>query len=108
MMQDGAPPHFALGVRDWLDRRFPGRWLGRCGPHEWPARSPDLTPCDLFLWGWAKEEVYRTKQETLNELEDRIRHVLTNFPQEFLQKSVENIPHRLQTLVQNAGAYVEF
>ena len=21
------------------------RWLGRRGPHEWPARSPDLTPC---------------------------------------------------------------
>ena len=25
------------------------RWLGRRGPHEWPARSPDLTPCDFFL-----------------------------------------------------------
>jgi hypothetical protein len=82
--------------------------LGRRGPHERPARSPDLTPCDFFLWGWTKEEVYRTKPTTLNELEDRIRHVLTNVPKEFLQKSVENIPRRLQTLVQNAGAYVEF
>jgi hypothetical protein len=51
-----------------------------------------------------KEEVYRTKPTTLN----RIRHVLTNVPQEFLQKSVENIPWLLQALVQNAGAYVEF
>jgi hypothetical protein len=51
LMQDGAPPHFALDVRDWLDRRFSGRWLCRRGPHEWPARSPDLTPCDFFLWG---------------------------------------------------------
>jgi hypothetical protein len=108
LMQDGAPPHFALDVRDWLDRHFPGRWLGRRGPHERPARSPDLTPCDFFLWGWPKEEVYRTKPTTLNELEDRIRHVLTNVPQEFLQKSVETIPRRLQTLVQNVGAYVEF
>jgi hypothetical protein len=73
--------------------------LGRRGPHEWPARSPDLTPCDFFLWGWAKEEVYRTKPTTLNELEDHIRHVLTNVPQEFLQKSIENIPRQLQTLV---------
>jgi hypothetical protein len=108
LMQDGAPSHFALDVRDWLDRHFPGRWLGRRGPHEWPAWSPDLTPCDFFLWDWAKEEVYHTKPTTLNELEDRIRHVLTNVPQEFLQKSVENIPHRLQRLVQNASAYVEF
>lgn len=107
-MQDGAPPHFALIVREWLDRHFPGRWLGRRGPHEWPARSPDLTPCDFFLWGWAKEEVYRTKPRTLDELEDRIRQVLGNIPQEFLHKSTESIPRRLQTLVQNAGAYVEF
>jgi hypothetical protein len=80
--------------------------LCRCrrGPHELPARSADLTPCDFFLWGWAKEEVYRIKPTTLN----RIRHVLTNVPQELLQKSVENIPRRLQALVQNADAYVEF
>ena len=60
-MHDGAPPHFARSVRDWLDQKFPGRWLGRRGPHEWPARSLDLTPCNFFLWGWAKEEVYRAK-----------------------------------------------
>ncbi|PSN47669.1 hypothetical protein C0J52_18412 [Blattella germanica] len=50
-MQDGAPYHFANVVRAWLDK-FPGRW-GRRGPHEWPARSPDLTPCDFL----AKDEV---------------------------------------------------
>ena len=54
-----AAPHFALAVRDWLDTTFPECWLGRRGPHEWPARIPDLTPCDFFLWGWAKEEVYK-------------------------------------------------
>lgn len=107
-MQDGAPPHFSLSVRQWLDAHFPGRWLGRRGPHEWPARSPDLTPCDFFLWGWAKEEVYRTKPRTLDELEDRIREVFAEVPAEFLQKSVEAIPGRLQTLIENSGAHIEF
>lgn len=106
--QDGAPPHFAIIVRDWLDEHFPGRWLGRRGPHEWPARSPDLTPCDFFLWGWAKEEVYRTRPSNLDELEERIRAVLENVPQDFLQKSIDDIPKRLRRLVDNAGAYVEF
>ncbi|CAH1383347.1 unnamed protein product [Tenebrio molitor] len=23
-------------------------------PHEWPARSCDLTPCDFFLWPYIK------------------------------------------------------
>ena len=26
---DGAPPHFALQVRQLLDRVFPNRWMGR-------------------------------------------------------------------------------
>lgn len=49
--QDGAPPHYALIVREWLDEWFPRMWIGRRGPIEWPARSPDLTPPDVFLWG---------------------------------------------------------
>ena len=106
-MQDGAPPHFARSVRAWLDDQMAGRWIGRRGSYDWPARSPDLTPCD-FLWGWAKEEVYRSKPSNLDELEARILHVLTNVPPKFLQKTVEDIPKRLQRLVENNGGYIEF
>ena len=49
--QDGAPAHYALDVRAWLDSKFENQWIGRGGPIEWPPRSPDLTPCDFFLWG---------------------------------------------------------
>ncbi|CAM1305628.1 Uncharacterised protein r2_g1547 [Pycnogonum litorale] len=107
-MQDGAPPHFAIVVREWLNLHFPGRWLGRRGPHEWPARSPDLTPCDFFLWGWLKEQVYSTKPTTLEELERRIREVISAIPQEFLGRSVDAIPKRLERLEANAGAHIEF
>ena len=107
-MQDGAPPHFARPVREWLDDHFPERWMGRQGPHEWPARSPDLTPCDFFLWGWAKEQVYCAKPRNLDELEAQIEQVLTNVPPDFLQKAANDVPKRLTKLVQNAGAYVEF
>jgi len=80
------------------------RALGRRGPHEWPATSPDLTPCDFFLWGWAKEEVYRAKFHTLEKLGDRIRKVIINVQHDFLQKTVDSIPGRLRTLVDAAGA----
>jgi hypothetical protein len=40
--QDGAPPHWSLNVRDFLDRTFPQRWIGRDGPNRWPPRSPDI------------------------------------------------------------------
>ena len=36
--QDGAPPHFALAVRAYLNQRFPNRWIGRGSPRTWPSR----------------------------------------------------------------------
>jgi hypothetical protein len=59
-MQAGTPSHFANAMLAWLGEEFPGRWLGRRGSHEWVARSQELTACDFFLWGRAKDEVYRT------------------------------------------------
>uniref|UniRef100_A0A915D2H9 Methyltransferase-like protein 9 n=1 Tax=Ditylenchus dipsaci TaxID=166011 RepID=A0A915D2H9_9BILA len=38
----------------------------------WPPYSPDLTPCDFFLWEWIKSRVYRSPVEDLNELIRRI------------------------------------
>jgi hypothetical protein len=38
-----------------------GRWIGRGGPIAWPPRSPDLTPLDIFLWGYVKNTVYQVK-----------------------------------------------
>ena len=46
--QDGAPLHISLDVRDALHARFPHRWIGRSSPNQWPPRSPDLTPLDVF------------------------------------------------------------
>ena len=79
-MQDGAPPHFAIVVHEWLNANFPGRWMG-C----------DLTPCDFFLWRRLKEQVYSTKPTTLEELEGRLREVMSAIPQEFLVKSVDGV-----------------
>jgi hypothetical protein len=27
--QDGAPPHYLEEVREYLNTRFPGQWIGR-------------------------------------------------------------------------------
>jgi len=62
---------------------------------------------EMVVWGWAKE-VYRAKYHILEQLEDRIRKVITNIPHGFLQKTVDSIPGSLRKLVDAAGAYVEF
>ena len=68
--QDGAPPHYALRVRDYLNEVFPQRWIGGRGSIEWPPRSPDLTPMDFFFGGVVKNKVYEKNSETVHELKD--------------------------------------
>lgn len=47
---DGAPPHLALPMRQFLNKTFSASWIGRRGHIvEWQPRSPDLTPQDYFF-----------------------------------------------------------
>lgn len=60
----------------WCARALPltsSRWIGRGGPVAWPARSPDLTPLDFYLWGDVKRRVYATEFQTRTDLINRIR-----------------------------------
>ena len=82
--------------------------MARRGPHEWLARSPDLTPSNFFPWGRLKEQVYCTKPTSLEEREGRICDVLSSTPQESLVKSVDVFPSQLENLVTNAGTHIEF
>ena len=52
---DGAPPHYTLAVRVFLDNAFQGKVVGRGAGtfpfrgQEWPPRSPDLTVMDFWF-----------------------------------------------------------
>ena len=77
--QDGSPPHFHSNVRNFLDRTFTQRWIGRRGSAtEFPPRSPDLTPLGFYLWGNLKNTVYATKPHTLEELRDQSEQAIND------------------------------
>ncbi|PSN31188.1 hypothetical protein C0J52_27106 [Blattella germanica] len=49
-------------VRQFMNNRLPNRWIGRASRDDmhllsWPPRSPDITPCDFYLWGYVKDSV---------------------------------------------------
>lgn len=100
---DGAPAHYALDIRTWLDEKFPRRWIGRRGPIEWPARSPDLTPCDFFLWGYLKEKVYRHRPSTIDELRERIAQCCTEISPDLLATVCNSVPDRFRQCVAAQG-----
>ena len=55
-IQDGAPSHWKLTVRSYLNDNLPGKCIERAGGEDngmlkWPPRSPDLISCDFFFSG---------------------------------------------------------
>jgi len=105
--QDGAPPHFALVVRQYLHEAFTDRWIGRRGAIEWPARSPDLTPLDYFLWGYLKNKVYETKPNNLQELQARITNTATLITPEQIINTLNNFYERLAHCITAEGRQFE-
>ncbi|UYV63034.1 SETMAR [Cordylochernes scorpioides] len=48
-MQDGGPPHISCGAKHLLKDTFGEyRVISRHFIYQWPPRSPDLTPCDVY------------------------------------------------------------
>ena len=54
-------------------------------PFEYPARSPDLTPMDLFLWEYLKDKVYRTKPRTIDALKLEIERQCRDIPNDLFR-----------------------
>ena len=107
-MQDGARAHVTRTVQDYLQDQFGGRTIGENLAEHWPARSPDLTPCDFFLWGWMKEEVYkRMPFADLNGLEAAIRDVCRSLPSEMCHKACHSTIQRFEELKNRGGQHIE-
>lgn len=105
--QDGAPPHYVLPVRQWLDNHYPDQWIGRRGPIEWPPRSPDLTPLDFFLWGHLKSVVFKTQPATIEELKQKITQECRLLTSEVFRNVREEFENRLYFCLQNNGSHFE-
>ncbi|GFS74582.1 transposable element tc3 transposase [Trichonephila clavipes] len=90
-MQDRVPPHITRCVTDVLKHHFTEKCvISRQFRHLWPPRSPDLNPCNFWLWGHLRRLVSCDQPKTLPDLKDSIsRHVL-NISQNTLRSTVEH------------------
>lgn len=105
--QDGHPAHTARSVRDILNQRFPNRVLALHGTIPWPARSPDLTPLDFFVWGTIKNIVYRTEPTTEDDMRERIRGAFATITPGMLRRTRSNFTRRVELCVDREGAHIE-
>lgn len=57
-MQDIRSPHNSEIITEYLNTKFPTRWIGTRGLERWPPRLRCLNPLNYFLWGYLKNMVY--------------------------------------------------
>lgn len=107
--QDGAPPHYHRDVREYLTQEFGECWIGRGGPVPWPARSPDLTPLDFFLWSEIKRRVYVDEPGTIEVLKQRIIAAFNEVKQQriVLMSLKGNLIKRARVCIDNEGGHFE-
>jgi len=111
--QLGAPPHFRLDVRRWLNDVLPHRWIERVAHEDlmfcpWPARSPDLTPCDYFLWGYVKDKVFVPPQPvSIPDLKNRITAAVETITPDLLSRVWQELDYLLDVCRVTKGAYIE-
>ena len=101
--------HYAVIVQNRLNEKLDGRWIGRRGAIEWPARSPDLTPCDFFLWGYLKNKVYGQRVRDIQHLKERITHFVNelNTDKELLRRVCRSVAVRIEDCIAAKGDHFE-
>lgn len=106
LQQDGAAAHNARIVKEWIMENFYD-YIGTHATIKWPARSPDLTPCDFFLWGYIKDIVYRKNSRNLNELKENITLAFQSLTREMLSKVEQEIKKRWDICIIANGGHAD-
>lgn len=105
--QDGAPAHNANIITNYLNNVFNNQWIGNRGPILWPARSPDITPLDFFIWGYVKNMVYKDQYNNVEDLEAAVLRTFRQIPRCMLRNTLRSTLRRARVCVENNGELFE-
>lgn len=112
--QDGATIHTTPDVLDYLNETFGGNVISRKFPERhgrgfmWPPYSPDLTPCDFFLWGAVKDKVYANGDfDNIADLMEVICEEVAKIDIESLKATIESFKYRLQLTIEEEGGHIK-
>lgn len=73
----------------------------------WPPRSPDLTTCDFFLWGFIKSKVYETSPTTPDDMRQRIVRAFQEITPEILRNVQNSLQKRFLLCSEQNGQHFE-
>jgi hypothetical protein len=99
--------------RHCLNENLPHSWIGRSvitdlSFHTWPPRSPDLTPCDFFLWGYIKDVVYVPPlPNDIQELRQRIIAAVATINRDMLERVWTEMDYRIDVCRVTRDSHIE-
>ena len=101
---DSAPAHVSKKTIEYLTNRC----INFVKKEEWLPCSPDVSPCDYFLWGFTKHRVLkRTDVKTLDDLKAAIIDEFAKVPQDMIVRSMNSFLLRLQEVYNVNGMHVK-
>lgn len=98
--QDNAPAHTAARTMDFLSKS-----RVQLLPH--PAYSPDLAPCDFFLFPTLKKSLRGRRFSTADEAVDEFRRLFFDLPQDQFFSCFESWFSRMHKCINVGGEYFE-
>jgi len=73
-----------------------------------PPLSPDATPCDFFLWGYVKDQVYVPPfAASIPELKVQIRTAIETITADMLQTVWNELDYRVYVCRITKSAHIE-
>ena len=74
---------------------------------EWAPHSPDLNPCDFYLWGYLKAVSYRGKPVDLEELKQAVEETVRGIPMATCKAVIANFAKRVERCLAVNGTHFE-
>ena len=97
--QDGAPAHTAKINQKWLSENIPD-FISK---DKWPPSSPDLNPCDYYLWGRMEAVVNNRAYDSVQALQRAIRRAWKDLDQDEVARACRSFPERLRKCIKGKG-----
>ena len=89
-----------------LTKNFPVVGSADVDPFDWSARSPNLTPCDFFLWGYLKDIVFREPSATLMQLRHKIEQACAQVTEAMCREVCHSVVQRLRDCFDHQGQFL--
>jgi hypothetical protein len=102
--QDGATAHTSRISLNHVSNYFGERVISK---GLWPARSPDLTPPDFFLWGHLKDRVFSNNPCTIQDLKENIVAEVGRISPDILNLVCRSVADRAKLCILSNGLHFQ-